>query len=141
MWKKLPNWVKVLAVISTILVVVFFLLAAIILFTFSDIGGVSAFVYLAYAALIIGMWALGYINAILVLKEKTVLANAISVIILSGMLFYFGWAFTWQFLNYPEQMGTFVQNAFWTLPYGLVVMYLIVVLILINKKSWGVFND
>ena len=133
MWKKLSGWANKLAVISVSLIVLFLVLAIIILSTVIDLGVLSAYVFLAYIIVIIGMWTLGFMNATLVLKKKIILANLISAAILAVLLFYFGWALIWQLMNYPEQIGTFVQNAFWIIPYLIVVVYLIISLIKINK--------
>jgi hypothetical protein len=134
-FKKLPQWVKTLGLISIILLALLLFLTIFISLTAKDLGILAAVVFAIYILIILGMWGLGFLNRYLIVKKKKWIANLISIPIPSFLVIYFTWAFTWQMTYHPEQAGTFSQNAFFIIPLIIVMAYFVVTLIMINKKN------
>ncbi|MCK4918359.1 MAG: hypothetical protein KAS02_01055 [Candidatus Pacebacteria bacterium] len=133
--KLSPSWVKPLFITSLILILIFACLATFIFTTSVDLSVLAGFLYLVYIGIIIGMWLLGFLNKYLVIKNVKWLANILSSIPIIAIVGYFGGAFIWQILYYPELLGSFSVNSFFLIPVLIIIIYSIISLVLINKKN------
>jgi|SRR3989338_1834082 len=139
-WKELPKWTKILVYVS---LVIFICLSVTLIYALS-LGGESGvfglLFFITYMGTLIGMWILGFFNKWLVSKRIKWLPNVISVIGLVSMLVASLWSvyerirysgvLGWHFggLNLGHVLG-------WQVPYWIVIIYFVVSLILINKKT------
>mgnify|MGYP001557821681 CR=1 FL=1 len=138
MIKELPQWAKVLSVISISLILVDIIIA-IVLWTPCFLEGcdgfgqmvITLFLLLPFLGMIIGFWIIGFVLKYFVLRRQTIISNTISgigfLVSLIATIFYFREVgfFRQPFFSGPNVIGFLIM---------VVVLYFIVALILINKK-------